>query len=182
MAVKSKKTKKTPRKKKAASKFGAIKTEIDGITFDSKLESRFYSRLKEQKDNGTIKHFEIQPRYILQEKYIVVDGAVVTGSNPLFDKIKRKSKAKTILPIEYAGDFLITHNDGSQVVIDVKGGILTAEFRIKRKMYMMKYPELPLILMTHVEKYGGWIDYDTYEKAKRASKAEKAKSAATNTF
>lgn len=174
------KVRKAPRKKKAASKFGAIKTDHDGITFASKLESKYYIHLKEQKSLGSILDFELQPKYVLQEKYIIVEGKVITGSDPSFDKMKKKSKAKTVLPIVYAGDFLITHNDGTQTLIDVKGGILTAEFKIKRKMYMMKYPELPLVLMTHVEKYGGWIDYDTYESAKKASRPPKAKKSKTN--
>ena len=46
------------------SKYWAQKKEVDWIKFDSKLEAAYYIYLKEQ----WIKH-EIQPKYILQEKF-----------------------------------------------------------------------------------------------------------------
>ena len=45
-------------------KYGAKKVLIDGITFDSKAEAKFYTQLKE---NGV--DFELQPRFLLQDSF-----------------------------------------------------------------------------------------------------------------
>ena len=53
---------------KSSGKIKHEKTIIDGITFDSKMESDYYIKLKEDKLNGLIKDFELQPEFILQDK------------------------------------------------------------------------------------------------------------------
>lgn len=50
---------------KRRSKFGAVKTVVDGISFDSALESRRYSFLKFREKAGEITHLEIQSRYAI---------------------------------------------------------------------------------------------------------------------
>jgi hypothetical protein len=47
-------------------KFGAIKTEVDGITFASKKEARRYSELKLLERAGQIRNLELQRRFPLK--------------------------------------------------------------------------------------------------------------------
>ncbi len=50
---------------KARSKYGAIKTTVDGITFDSKKEAARYAELKALETAGKIFNLQRQPRYRL---------------------------------------------------------------------------------------------------------------------
>ena len=102
-------------------KFKNKKTEIDGIKFDSEMESHYYLYLKELKEEGVVVDFELQPAFILQEGFIK-DG-------------------KKIRPITYKADFEVTYIDGHIEVIDVKGK-MTEEFKLKRKMLLYKYRDI----------------------------------------
>lgn len=120
-------------------KYGAKKVLIDGITFDSKAEAKFYIQLKE---NGV--DFELQPRFLLQDSF--------------------KKNGKHFRKIEYIADFKIGNR-----IIDIKG-IETEAFKIKKKLFEYKYPELKLELLRecpkkHIE-YGtfGFIDLELYKK------------------
>ena len=44
-------------------KYKAVKTTIDGITFDSKREAKRYTELKILEKAGYITHLELQPEY-----------------------------------------------------------------------------------------------------------------------
>lgn len=46
-------------------KYGAIKTEVNGITFDSKAEARRYEQLQLMQYGGRIKWFQRQPSFLL---------------------------------------------------------------------------------------------------------------------
>lgn len=91
--------------------------------------------------------FEFQPKFLLQEGF--------------------KKNGKTHRKIEYIGDFRIGNK-----VIDVKG-METPVFKLKKKLFDYKYPELELILMIKCPKYleehseGGLIDKNIYDKLKR---------------
>lgn len=100
--------------KKTRSKYGANKTVVDDIKFDSKLEAEYYLYLKSMDVD-----FRIQPKYELQEKFIANDG-------------------NKIQPINYIADFSYDN-----VVVDIKGMPTQAAF-IKRKMFMKLYPDLDL--------------------------------------
>ena len=102
-------------------KFKNKKTEIDGIKFDSEMESHYYLYLKELKEEGVVVDFELQPAFILQEGFIK-DG-------------------RKIRPITYKADFEVTYIDGHIEVIDVKGK-MTEEFKLKRKMLLYKYRDI----------------------------------------
>ncbi len=127
------------------SKYGAKKTITDWIRFDSKAESYYYLYLKQQSD---IELFDLQPKYILQEKFTTKDW-------------------KKIQDIEYVADFYIKYIDGREIVVDVKG-IATSDAKLKRKLFMYKYPDKEL---QWVVKYK-WIrvDYFDNEKRKRDNK------------
>lgn len=95
------------------SKFGAVKTVIDGITFDSKAEARYYGQLKQLERSGEIQDLRLQVPYELAP-------AVVIGG--------RKRPA-----LRYLADFVYRTTTGQTVVADVKGAI-TDSYRIKRHL------------------------------------------------
>lgn len=109
------------------SKYRARKITIDGITFDSRAEANYYSTLKILQKAGEVESFELQPTYILQ------DG---------FKRGKRK-----IQPITYKADFLVTYSNGKQEIVDVKG-VKTEVYRIKKKLFEYKYPDLEIVEVT----------------------------------
>ena len=103
------------------SKFHNKKTIVDGILFDSQMESHYYLYLKELKEQGVVVDFKLQPVFILQEGF--------------------SKDGKKIQPIKYIADFKVTYNDGHVEIIDVKGKI-TEAFRIKRKILLYKYRDV----------------------------------------
>lgn len=50
------------------SKYKAVKTEVDGIKFDSKKESNRWLYLKEKENQGDIKYLQMQVPYIIIQK------------------------------------------------------------------------------------------------------------------
>lgn len=112
-------TSKSPKKNKYNNK----KTIVDGIEFDSKKEAEYYQKLKFLKRAGEIKDFGLQPRYELQPKF--------------------SKNGKTYRAITYIADFVIDNTDGTTDVVDVKG-IETQVFKIKKKLFEHKYPDLSL--------------------------------------
>jgi hypothetical protein len=94
-------------------KYWAVKTEIDWIKFDSKLEARFYKYFQE----SGITILELQPVFILQDKF-------------RFDW-------KAIRNIRYIPDFKIEYN-GYIYYIDSKG-MSDAVFKLKHKLWLKKY-------------------------------------------
>lgn len=110
-------------KSKKKNKYRNIKTQVDGITFDSKKEAEYYCKLKLLKQAGEIKDFGLQPRYELQ---------------PTFRK-----NGTTYRAITYVADFVITNLDGTTEVVDIKG-VETQVFKIKQKLFEYMYPDLSL--------------------------------------
>ena len=102
-------------------KYNNKKTIVDGIKFDSEMESHYYIYLKQLKEIGEVVDFVLQPTYLLQE------GFNLNG--------------KRIRPITYKADFKVIYKDGHEEVIDVKGK-LTEEFKIKRKMLLYRYRDI----------------------------------------
>ena len=51
------------------SKYRAVKTTIDGVVFDSKKEAARYVELKLCEKYGYISNLELQPKYILINKF-----------------------------------------------------------------------------------------------------------------
>ena len=168
-----KKTTAKTKKDKSAGKIAHKKTEVDGIMFHSKMESKYYEHLKELKEQGEVLKFELQPEYILQDKFIVVDGEVIYGEDARFSKLKKKHKAETIRAIKYIADFIVTYNDGRVEVVDTKGKS-TVDFEIKKKMLLCKYPTIDFkVLIINKEKL--WVGYYQYQKDIRAKKRDAKK-------
>lgn len=135
------------------SKYGAKKAEVDGIRFDSKVESLYYLHLKKLKEQGELKDFKLQPVYELQPKFE-------------YQGLKRRA-------INYKADFLVIDNDDKETVIDIKG-MPTTEAKLKRKMFEYRYPDKDLKWIVRSLKRGsetgGWITYEQNEEGKRKTK------------
>jgi hypothetical protein len=108
------------------SKYGAKRTEVDGIKFASKSESERYKVLRDAVGK-TICELELQPRFVLQDKF--------------------RYRDENIRAIEYVADFRYTVGLGRSgetcysVVEDVKGMILP-EFKLKLKIWKKLYGHL----------------------------------------
>ena len=107
------------------SKYHAQKTEVDGIVFDSKKESKEYLQLKHLEDCGVIKNLRRQVSFELQPKYT-------------------NNKGEHIRAINYVADF-VYEQDGKTVVRDTKG-VKTDVFKLKRKLFEYKYPEYEFVI------------------------------------
>jgi predicted Zn-ribbon and HTH transcriptional regulator len=135
------------------SKYHAKKTVIDNITFDSHLEALRYIELKRLKQAGIVKTIEVQPVFSLQPRFWKCCGAV-WGSLELKKKDKCPicgKKVPATQQITYVADFRVTYADGHQEIEDVKG-METALFKLKRKMFEYRYPELTLRIVKGVHR------------------------------
>jgi hypothetical protein len=94
------------------SKYGAVRTTIDGITFASKAEARRYRELRLLEQAGEIVLLTVQPKFPL-----VVDGVKVC---------------------DYVADFRYSTPNAEVVVEDVKG-VRTPVYRLKAKLMKALY-------------------------------------------
>ncbi|EHG2773855.1 DUF1064 domain-containing protein [Listeria monocytogenes] len=106
------------RRTSTRNKYNAKKVVIDDIKFDSKAEAAYYQQLKLLKMTGEVVSFDLQPEFILQDSFV--------------------KNGKKYHAIKYRADFLVLYKDGHEELIDVKG-MLTKEFRIKQKLFELRY-------------------------------------------
>lgn len=102
------------------SKYKNKKVTHKGIKFHSKMECNRYKELVVLLRNGTIEQLELQPSFKL------LDGF----------KIKTEKGLKTIYPVSYISDFKYIKN-GLVVIEDTKG-FETADYKIKKKMFLLQ--------------------------------------------
>lgn len=107
-------------------KYGAKKTEIDGIVFDSKAEAGRYQELKLLQAGGVISGLKLQPAFVLLDSFRDRDG-------------KRHQAVK------YVADFQYTE-DGIEVVEDVKGYAKNRVWLLKKKLFLSRYPEYRFVI------------------------------------
>ena len=161
-------TKKQNKKTKEMGKIYHKKTEIDGIVFDSQTEAEYYLYLKEEMNMRRVRRFEMQKEFILQEKFLIVNGERIDETNKDFKKIQKANLGCTTQAIKYVADFVVDYADGTRKVIDVKGQ-KTVDFKIKEKMFNYRYPEYNKLYCV-VKQYGQWMEYSEAQKAKRERK------------
>lgn len=101
----------TPQPKR--SKYGAVRTVVDDITFASKREAARYTELKLLERAGEITDLRLQPSFEIIPS-VMLDG-----------KKQRSTK--------YIADFRFVGADGVEVYEDVKGH-KTKEYILKRKL------------------------------------------------
>ena len=100
------------------------KVEFDGIKFDSKLEAQRYKELKVLERARLIKDLQLQPRFELQPSF--------------------KKNGKTYRKIEYIADFSYFDIEKGKVIVEDTKGFKTEVYKLKRKMFEYKYPELEI--------------------------------------
>ena len=115
------------------SKYGAKKTEIDGILFDSKRESERYQELKILERAGEIKDLMLQPSFVVIPAYWETYERYGKNGNRLKDG-KRCLEHQCV----YRADFAYIDKNGNKVVEDVKG-IRTEAYKIKKKLMLQVY-------------------------------------------
>lgn len=100
------------------SKYGSVKTEVDGVLFDSKREAFRYQELKICERAGIIQELALQVKFPL-----VVNGVKVCT---------------------YIADFVYKDQQGRTLVEDSKG-VKTPVYRIKAKLFAACYPNLRIL-------------------------------------
>ena len=134
------------------SKYLSHKTVVDGITFDSKDEAKYYEALKIRRYKGEIQGFELQPKFTLVPGF--------------------KKNGKTYRAITYTPDFTVYHNDDSVEYVDVKG-MTTQQGELRIKLFNYYYQDLKLSIVARNLKYGdeyGFIDYYELQKIRRRNR------------
>lgn len=107
-------------------KYRNIKTEYNGVVFDSRKECRRSIELEIMQRGGVISHLERQKAFELQPGYV-------------------NNKGEKIRPITYVADFYYYDKDrGIWVAEDVKSPATRQDkvYRIKKKMFEFCYPEI----------------------------------------
>lgn len=126
------------------------KRTYNGIIFDSELEMKYYRDVVLPKfESGEIIYYELQKKYELQPKF--------------------KHLNETIRAVDYVADFFIRYKDGAEEVVDTKG-MPDSIAKLKRKLFLYKYPDVNYKWLTHIKKFGGWIEYNEYQRLKREEK------------
>lgn len=104
-------------------KYHAEKAVVNGIEYDSRKEARRGMELQALERAGKINNLEMQKRFILQEGFV-------------YGREKIRS-------ISYLADFYY-EKDGKKYVEDTKG-FRTEVYKIKRKMFLYRYPDIIFI-------------------------------------
>ncbi len=94
-------------------KYRAVKTTVDGITFDSKKEAARYKELKVLENTGHIKKLELQKRY---------------------DFVINQLKLGF-----YKADFVYWDNENDEEVVEDVKGIKTPMYNLKKKLMKAIY-------------------------------------------
>lgn len=120
------------------SKYGARKTVVDGITFDSKKEANRYRELKLLERAGEICCLRLQvPFELIPAQYEETGEVYTRGAN----KGKPKRGRCIEKAVTYIADFVYYNSDATvRTVEDVKG-MRTPVYIIKRKLFRWRYPD-----------------------------------------
>lgn len=103
-------------------KYGAVKTVVDGITFDSKKEAARYQELKLREQAGEIQDLRLQPSFDLEATFWMMGGESV--------QIKIGG---------YVADFKYIERETQAVVIEDVKGFKTPLYRWKKKHVEAQY-------------------------------------------
>lgn len=106
-------------------KYKNKKIVIDGIEFDSRLEANRYCQLKILERAREIKDLRRQVEFIIQPSY--------------------KKNNKTIRAIKYIADFVYYDVKKKKTIIEDTKGFKNEVYRIKKKIFEYKYPELEIV-------------------------------------
>ncbi len=111
-------------------------------------------------ESGEIVKCDLQVTFELQEKF--------------------EHDGKTVLPITYIADFVVTCADGHMIVYDCKGMPDNVAL-LKRKLFWHKYPKIDYRWLSYCATDGGWVSYETVKRGRKERKKNKQnKKGATN--
>jgi len=133
------------------------KRTLNGYTFSSDLEYKFYVYLLSKQEKGIVKNITIQPRYLLQKKFV--------------------KHGKIYQPIYYIPDFEVEYINGDIINFDTKG-FSTPDFLLKAKIWNYVYPDKVLRVINYSKIDGndeneGWCDVKVIEKGRKERKKAK---------
>lgn len=116
-----------PKPEAKRNKYGATKTNFEGIVFDSAKEARRYSELRVLQMGMEIADLRTQVQYILQDA--IVDGA-----------------GKKQRPITYTADFVYVQ-DGVTIIEDCKSVATarTESFRVRWRLLLNRFKDDPSV-------------------------------------
>lgn len=119
------------------SKYGAVKTTVDGIAFDSAKESRRYQELLNLSRVGQVRGLRVQPRYTLCA--LIVVGADLRDVNAGQIDNQRHPVCEYVADFEY--EELYNQSRWRFVVEDVKSVATRRKevYRLKRKLFEAQY-------------------------------------------
>lgn len=103
-------------------KYRNRKTVFNGIEFDSKLEARRYSELIVLERGGAISNLTLQPEFELLPSF--------------------KKGGKTYRRVVYRADF--SYMQGGKLIIEDTKGFKTDVYKLKKKLFEYKYPNLTI--------------------------------------
>lgn len=136
----ARKRKRAPRQSR---KFISKKVMVGDIQFDSKTEALYYKHLKR---DPTVKDIELQPQFQIIEPYTVIckrcGGSGKRTSPKTGNLINctlchgecKREKSGAL----YTADFRVTYDGGYQEVVDIKGGPVTRDFPLRRRLFERK--------------------------------------------
>lgn len=103
-------------------KYHNTKVFVNGIKFDSKLEAGRYRELLLLEKAGQIRNLRRQVEFELQPSF--------------------RKNGKTIRKISYIADFV--YEESGQTIIEDSKGCRTEIFKLKKKLFEYKYPNLTI--------------------------------------
>jgi len=109
------------------SKYYNKKVIYDGISFDSQKECKRYKVLKFREKAGEIMCLELQPKFLLQETF--------------------KANGETHRAISYKADFKYFDILENKLIVEDVKGFITDVYKIKKKLFLYKYPGICFIEM-----------------------------------
>ena len=113
------------------SKYGNRHVQYDGYTFDSLMERRRYQELKLLEAAGEIYDLKVHPPY------------------QIFDAYKQPETGKRIRAVKYIADFEYKDSATAEIITEDVKGVETAVFKLKRKLFEVKYERLLRLVQTY---------------------------------
>lgn len=152
------------RKRKGKKLIESKTTVIDGITFDSATEAKYYSYIKENQKELGVTEIIIQPKFELIPSFEVTCSKCVSGKVPSLKTNRMinckacKGSGKRIRQgMTYTPDFILKYDTGQSETIDVKGGRFTNEsFPLRKKMWEYIHKQ-ELIVVYWDDKKKRWV-------------------------
>ena len=126
------------------------KVIVDGIEFDSKLESQCYPYLRDWQNEGIISNLELQPLYLL----------IPAFKNSFYNGATRKISSAQIHKMEYTPDYqfdFVFDNDTYKVVIESKG-YPNESYPLRKKIFLDRFRNVVFLDIRKKEDYPKILD------------------------